>query len=311
MSTNFSGPVYSARGFVGQGVPLMTGLPLHAGTYRWVDNTHAHASDNHDGTDRQRPMSTIDAAINRCTANADDVIIVAPGHAETVSGATTIVPDVAGVNIYGLGRGAKRPTLTFSATTSKIIISGANTLFKNFLITTTGTVDVVLGVHVTGAGVVVEDVEIRESAATSQFVLPLHVAAADCKVLGYIFRGAAGDATVTGLRMSGADRLEVAGCVIKGAFQGSADATGAIQSLTTANLNIRIHRNVCENTDGTSEAGIVFVATDTGYVYENFIAVPSSDFGQGIVVDDLMRQYNNYVVDVAQERGAPEGTASA
>lgn len=309
MST-FQGTVYADR-VVGGGVPLIPGIPLHAGTYRWVDSTHAHASNNHDGTDRARPMATIDAAINRCTANADDVILVAPGHAETIAGATTLVPDVAGVNIYGLGRGAKRPTLTFTATTSKIVVSGANTLIKNLLITTSGVVDVVLGVHVTGAGVVLEDVEIVESGATSQFVLPLHVAAAGCKVLGYTFRGAAGDATVTGLRMSGADRLEVAGCHIYGAFQGSADATGAIQSLTTANLRVNIHHNQVENLDGTSEAGIVFVATDTGFVWENFIAVPTGDFGQGIIADTAMRQYNNYVVDVATERGAPEGTASA
>jgi hypothetical protein len=74
---------------------------------------------------------------------------------------------------------------------------------------------------------------------------------------------------------------------------------------------LEIYNNRVENRDGTSEAGIVLTAACTGLIYENFIAVPTGDFAQGIILDDLMRQYNNYVVDVAQERGAPVGTASA
>lgn len=284
------------------------GLPIVAGRHIFVHS--GTGSNNNNGRRPDKPLATIDAAINLATANKD-AIIVLPGHAETVAGATTIVPDVAGIQIIGLGYGSLRPTLTFSGTASKIVFSAANILFKNFLILTTGTIDIVLGLHVTAAFVTLEDVEVREASATSQFVLPLHVAAADCTVKGYIFRGAAGDATVTGLRMSAADRLLVTGCRIKGNFQGNADATGAIQSLTTANLDISIHHNVVENKDGTSEAGIVFVATDTGDVYENFIVVPTGDFGQGLIADTLMDQYNNYVVDVDAERGAPEGTASS
>jgi hypothetical protein len=283
-------------------------LPTIVGKYYFV---HSGTGSNGNSGTHARPLATVDAAINKCIAGRDGVAVL-PGHAETIgNNATSLVPDVAGIAIVGLGWGSARPTLTFSGTASKIVISGAGTLFKNFLITSTGTIDIVLGVHVTGADSVLEDVEIREASTTSQFVLPLHVAAAGVKVLRYKFYGAAGDATVTGLRMSGADRLEVAHSMIIGNFQGSADATGAIQSLTTANLDINIHHNFVANRDGTSEAGIVFVATDTGFVGENFISVPTGDFGQGLIADTAMDQFNNYVVDVDAERGAPEGTASA
>jgi hypothetical protein len=111
--------------------------------------------------------------------------------------------------------------------------------------------------------------------------------------------------------VTGSTGLEIAGCRLVGNFQGSANATGPIQSLTTLNVDIDIHDNRVENRDGTSEAGIVFVSTDTGFVYRNFIAVPTGDFAQGLIGDNAMRQYDNFVVDVAQERGAPVGTASA
>ena len=54
------------------------------------------------------------------------VLIVFPGHAETISSATSLVMDTIGVYVVGLGKGALRPTLTFSADTSTIADSGAD-----------------------------------------------------------------------------------------------------------------------------------------------------------------------------------------
>lgn len=83
-----------------------------------------------------RFFSTIDAAINNCTANAGDVILVAPGHAETLSDATSLNADIAGVRIIGLGFGTDRPTITFdTATTATIPVSAANISFENFIFT--------------------------------------------------------------------------------------------------------------------------------------------------------------------------------
>jgi hypothetical protein len=255
-------------------------------------------------------FATVDQAINLSIAG--DVIIALPGHAETISNATSLVPDVAGVSIIAVGVGARRPTITFDNASSEIIISAASVLFSGFRIRTSGTIDVALAITVTGDDCVVEDIDMRELSTTSQIIVGIFLnVALRAKVLNCNFLGLAGDATVTAIRMTGSTGLEIAGNRLVGNFQGSADATGPIQSLTTLNVDIDIHHNRMENRDGTSEAGIVFVATDTGLVWENFIAVPTGDFAQGLINDDAMRQFNNYVVDVAQERGAPIGTASA
>jgi len=79
-------------------------------------------------------FATIDEAIGACTSNAGDTIFVLPGHTETVTNGS-IAADVAGVSIIGLGSGSLKPTLTFSATNSKINVTAANCTFKNLRLT--------------------------------------------------------------------------------------------------------------------------------------------------------------------------------
>jgi hypothetical protein len=81
-----------------------------------------------------RFFSTIDAAIGACTANAGDVIFVMPGHSETVSAASGIIADVAGVSIIGLGNGADRPTITFgTSTAASFDVTAASVKVKNIV----------------------------------------------------------------------------------------------------------------------------------------------------------------------------------
>jgi hypothetical protein len=61
---------------------------------------------------------------------------VLPGHTETISTATSINLDVAGITIIGLGYGSDRPTITFdTATTTTIPVSAANITIKNMIFT--------------------------------------------------------------------------------------------------------------------------------------------------------------------------------
>jgi len=80
--------------------------------------------------------TTIDAAINACTAGEGDIIKVCAGHTETISDATSINLDVAGITIIGLGAGNKRPTITLdTATTTTIPVSAADIKIENIIFT--------------------------------------------------------------------------------------------------------------------------------------------------------------------------------
>jgi len=123
-----------ANGVTIRGVPLQQAFP---GKVFWVNNSDVlpeggvSGSDGNPGT-YQRAFATIDYAIGRCASGRGDIIMVMPGHAESVVSATTIAADVAGVAIVGLGAGTARPTLTYTtANTATISISAANIAFKN------------------------------------------------------------------------------------------------------------------------------------------------------------------------------------
>ena len=111
-----------------QGMPV---LNTYAGNVFWVDS--GAGSDQNKGTER-RPFSTLDYAIGKCTANNGDIIIIKPGHSESVSAAAGVAFDVAGITVVGLGSGSARPTFTFdTAITADIDIDAANVTLQNLL----------------------------------------------------------------------------------------------------------------------------------------------------------------------------------
>lgn len=84
------------------------------------------------GKSPDKPVATIDYAVGLCTAGAGDIIIVMPGHAETVSAAGGLDLDVSGITIRGIGAGALQPTVTLdTATTADIDIDAANITIEN------------------------------------------------------------------------------------------------------------------------------------------------------------------------------------
>ena len=109
----------------------------HPGQVYWVSNTttvlpgQVGGSDGNPGT-FNAPFSTLCYAITRCTANRGDIIFIKPGHAETISTATALAFDIAGVAIVGLGAGTKRPTFTLgTAATTTIAVSADNISISN------------------------------------------------------------------------------------------------------------------------------------------------------------------------------------
>lgn len=104
-------------------------IPTTTGSYFFVDSVTGN--DGNTGDTPTNPLATIDAAINKCTANKGDVIIVMPNHAETISDASSINPDVAGISVIGLGVGSNQPEITFDNTASQINITADNQLWRN------------------------------------------------------------------------------------------------------------------------------------------------------------------------------------
>lgn len=171
-----------AAGILIRGVPLSLAYP---GKQYWVSSstTVAHQLKGvKPGSDTgatkgtyNDPFATIDYAVGRCTASRGDVIFVKPNYTQTIADATSLLLDVAGVAVIGLGGGTSRPTLTFSAATSNIPVSAANVAVYNILFTTvTATTDVASLFTVSGTALAsdftVQKCEFRDTATTEAIV---------------------------------------------------------------------------------------------------------------------------------------------
>jgi hypothetical protein len=101
-----------------------------AGSVFWVDS--GSGSDIGKAGTYNYPFATLDYAVGKCAANNGDIIYIKPGHSETISSATALLLDVAGITVIGLGVGSNKPTFTLdTATTATIPVSAANISISN------------------------------------------------------------------------------------------------------------------------------------------------------------------------------------
>lgn len=242
-------------------------VPATTGTYYYVHSGTGNAS--YDGKDKDHPLPTIDAAIGKCTASKGDVVIVMPGHAETISGATSCVLDVAGVHVVGLGRGTMRPTLTFSATASIISVTAADCALENVLIV--GNVDnIVTGISLaaTADGFTLKDVEMRDGAANKEFLIGVAIAAGctDVTIDGFRFRGLAGGATGCIEAAGAADRFTLVNSYIRGQF-----SSQTVDLAAAASTDVFIKNNDIINIETGAGLGVAMHNSTTGFASYNNI----------------------------------------
>lgn len=156
-----------------RGVPLQQSQP---GQVFFVNNSSVLAdggiagSNGNPGT-YQKPFATLDYAVGRCLAGRGDIIFIMPGHAETISTATSLNLDIAGAAIIGLGVGTSRPTFTLdTATTTTIPVSAANITIKNCVFTANFADIVSVFTLTTAKNFCLEDVRVQATATNMNFL---------------------------------------------------------------------------------------------------------------------------------------------
>ena len=106
---------------------------FYVGNNPVLETGEVPASNGNSGTFYE-PFSTIDYAIGQCEANNNNIVFVREGYTQTLTAASAITCDVAGIYIVGLGQGSNRPTLTFGTSiAASVLISAANVTIKNIL----------------------------------------------------------------------------------------------------------------------------------------------------------------------------------
>ena len=234
-----------ANGVTIHGMPI---LNTHSGDVFWVDSNNG--ADTGKG-DFNKPFATIDYAVGRCTDNKGDVILVKAGHAETVSTAAAIIDaDKEGISIIGLGNGDDRPTITFSHADADIDIDADNVTIANMIFLANE--DVAAAIDVNKEYFTLSNCTfISNAAAYSHLICVISDANANdmtienCNIQLLVAED--GSTAVTqvsteAIRLVGADRAKIIGNYISGDF-----TTAAINSITTASLDIQIDNNKIHN----------------------------------------------------------------
>lgn len=228
--------------------------------------------DSGNGTDPTAPFATLDYAVGKCAANNGDVIVLMPGHAETITADSGVDIDVAGITVLGLGYGASRPTFTFTtAVTADFKLAAASTVVINVLFL--GGIDATTGViEVSAADCALINTEYRDSTGQATDVIVTTAGADRLLIDGHRHIGAAADGGDTAVVVVGCDDVTIRNCEFYGNFD-----LGAIECRTTAAVRLRVHD--CQIwTEGSEDLCILDTVTgSTGLIGPNVFMMLQDD----------------------------------
>lgn len=304
-----------ADGLSVRGMPINIAYP---GKVYFLNNSGVKPDRGIDGSNGNpgtylKPFSTLTYAASQCLANRGDIIMVMPGHAETISSATALTLSTAGVLVVGLGLGTKRPLFTLdTANTATINITADNIGFvncrfvanflaiascftlttakdftiSNCLFTDTSAILNFAKIVNTGStdnaadGLRIEDSKIISSHATNAFSVVAAVGNLDRLVVknNYIksatTNAAAAICPITNGKV--VTNADISGNSIN--TVGSASTTTGILVTTNQSTNSGIiNNNYIQNLDGTSP---ILVTASSGFIFaENYYASAADKSG--------------------------------
>jgi len=289
-----------------KGIPLTGQMPLKAMFQQpiFVDSSTG-ASDN-DGTNAEQPVDSISTAFDKVAANG--VIIVLPGHSESVTAAAGIDADVAGVHVLGLGEGTARPTVNFTtATGADIDIDAANITFENLYFDATG-IDALTGpIDVNAAYFTMKNCQalVADSGGQCADFIVTDANADYMTLEGNVLEGTANAGAQSAIQLIGTASSKIVDNRIYGDF-----AVSPIECVTTASTRMHIEANDFENLNA-NDVAITLIANTTGTIKLNTIRVATD--GQVTYINGTTNcaLFENYGVNNDGETGQLDGSVSS
>lgn len=293
--------------------PSNGGLPLavtNPGKQFWVNSTSVITKQGVGGVSTapgtyNRPVATINQALDLCTANRGDVIFVMPGYTEsnTLTGSSGFTLDVAGVAVVGLGSGSLKPTITHTHASGDVNITAANTSIYNMRFVS-GVADMTNYLDITAANVTIDSCEFMCSAAgtgvltaitSSNLAYGLTVSNCVINNESSVAGVAVTDVAVQGISFDGDNTT-----IIDNFITGSYSVTG-ILNVTTAAEGCIIARNKIYNINAAAAGGISLKAATSGLCFDNNIFVLETSAVAGLLINADMLCFENYAGNVITE----------
>lgn len=127
--------------------------------------------------DPSKPLASVwgpNGAWNYCKAGRGDLIVVLPGHVETLSGLVPILP--ASTSVLGVGYGIGRPTVQWVSTVPAMTL-GAGCQLQNLIFDMTGITGVANGFNLATDGNQLINCRIIMASATAQALIAIRLSA--------------------------------------------------------------------------------------------------------------------------------------
>ena len=301
-------PANKAPLFVGgSGVRTPFGLHLPPGA-RVAAYVHASGWDAtlDESIDASKLVQTVNAGLAKCRANRGDVVMVLPGHAETINAADKWSNLVAGTNIVCIGEGTDRPKFTWSAATATVLLDVANCHIYGGKFelagdpTSTTALTVAAGITVSADGCGLHGCLYDFGIDADQIVtLGVVVTSDDCVIEGIRAFGATAAECTTFLRLTGADRLRLLDCIVIGAT--SSTTVGVVQFLTTASTQVEIVGLRCQNNKAASVHAATGMVGLTGMCSWGHFGVLDNSTLTGFVTEGSMQFFECRTANLAGE----------
>ncbi len=286
---------------VGSGV-----IPVTNGNYFFLCNrTNANGSDGNDGLSVATPFATLAYALTKCLAGNNDVIVILPGHAESIISATQVAFSVSTVTILGLGVGPQRPTFTFTTANTATIAVSATSIKVSNCVFVGNFLSIASCFTVSAApNFVIDNCEFRDTLATTGFLsIVTTTISVNADGLTYTNNFRSSIATTTpgpDIVIAGTmARLNVSGnTTFHTTISNTVAALIAHGSLVMSNATVAYNRVFSVNTDSATGALLLTTSatTGSGLIYNNYVAC--LDTAAPLLITAAAVQYfcfNNYV----------------
>lgn len=270
--------------------------------------------------------ASVAAALGQCAAGRGDRILVLPGHTENLAVATawTFVDNV---EIIGLGFGNTRPTFTFTAAGSTLVVDKKGVRISNCRFLCAGpagttALTVAAPFAVSGEGCVLDHnyfeigIDADQLCTTFCTVSGANCSFQDNDIVSQAQAAAITSGIVLGTASAGASGFEFRRNFVKAAL--GAATTGLIKNVnsTGSSVNVKIVDNFIQQWKSDSSACVSLAGNqvtegvirgNTFRVMDNasVAAVVTSGTGVDVTLD------RNFIVNNTNETGLQTGTASA
>ncbi len=274
------------------------GVQLGPGSQIWYVDSGRSASG--DGTAWNRAVITLEEAnvlsLADSGASRGDYILVAPGHAETLTGADAVDLDVIGITVIGLGNGSLKPTFSMSAAADEFAIGVDNVSISNLKFSiASSAVAMVIDIQDGVDYAVISNCEFVTSTTTGAPKIFINLANNNtgCVIANNTFDSQQTLLSDTAIKMDAdTNQTVISNNLIQGDY-----LYACIWGDTTLSTEILIKGNLLVN--GSSDSIIAQPAIDlltgtTGYVIDNYIVCNVATVFAAMETADAVMLFNNW-----------------